>query len=233
MTSPVSTHDSDAVVEVEFEVRDPAYPLVAIPKRTGCRARVEQIIPRGNDTFAIFYSIAGTDPEDVLALLEGQRGVDAHLVSRSGDGGIVEVRVQSPEEHLVVALTEAGAIPTDLWSAEGVGHIVAEIPGMYSVQSVIEAFTDAHPSVEVVAQRQKQHAVPLFTRREFQGALDELLTPRQREVLLAAYAGGYYDWPRGKSGEEIAAELGISLPTFSQHLRKAEQQVMSLVFGES
>ncbi|WP_239642048.1 helix-turn-helix domain-containing protein, partial [Natrinema versiforme] len=38
------------------------------------------------------------------------------------------------------------------------------------------------------------------------------------EVLKAAFEAGYYDWPRGCSGEEVAAELGIASPTFSQHI---------------
>lgn len=232
MSSAPPTQDPNAVVEVEFEVRDPAYPLVSIPAQTGCRARVEQIVPRSDDSYAIFYSVDGATPEEVIEFIDESEGLEPHVVSSAGEEGIVEVHVRNPDEHFVVALTEAGAIPTGLWSAEGVAHIVAEIPGTYSVNEVIGAFTDAHPSVQVVAQRQKQHTVPLFTRREFQRALDELLTPRQREVVVAAYVGGYYDWPRQKSGEAIAAELGISLPTFSQHLRKAEQRILSLVFDE-
>ncbi|WP_435182013.1 bacterio-opsin activator domain-containing protein [Halorussus sp. AFM4] len=232
MSTATPARDPNAVVEVEFEVRDPAYPLVAIPARTGCRARVQQIVPRSQNSYAIFYSVEGADPEEIVALLADSEGVEGHVVTRGDEEGIVEVRVRDPEEHFVVALTEAGAIPTDLWSADGAAHIVAEIPGMYSVQEVVEAFTAAHPSVEVVAQRQKGHTAPLFTRREFQRAVDEALTPRQREVVVAAYAGGYYDWPRRKSGEEIAAELGISLATFSQHVRKAEQKILALVFEE-
>lgn len=232
MTPSDPANETESVVEVEFEVCDPAYPLVSIPEQLGCRARVEQIVPRPNHAYAIFYSVVGANPADVLPLLEGSEGIEAHVVSSGADGGVVEVRVENPEEHFVVALTEAGAIPTDLRSEGGVARIVAEVPAVYSVQEVVETFTTAHPSVEVVAQRQKQHAVPLFTRREFQRALDDLLTPRQREVMLAAYVGGYYDWPRGKSGEEVAAELDISLPTFSQHLREAERKLMSLVFGE-
>ncbi|MFC7046517.1 helix-turn-helix domain-containing protein [Halobacteriaceae archaeon GCM10025711] len=50
-------------------------------------------------------------------------------------------------------------------------------------------------------------------------------------MLWTAYESGYFEWPRRYSGEEIADELGVSHPTFSQHLRKAELKVFSLLFA--
>lgn len=52
------------------------------------------------------------------------------------------------------------------------------------------------------------------------------LTERQREVLEAAVALGYYDVPREATLEAVAAELGIAGSTVSAHLRKAEAAVV-------
>ena len=46
----------------------------------------------------------------------------------------------------------------------------------------------------------------LLQHQEFHDAIVRLLTPCQQEVLLLAYMNGYYDWPRGKTGEELAGE---------------------------
>lgn len=223
---------ADSVTEVEFRVTDARYPLVAIPERMGGPIRVEQILPRGGCRFAVFYSFSDVSPERASRAIAEHEGVEGRLISRRDDGGIVEVVVGDPDQHFVVALSDAGAIPRDLWSAGGTAHIVAEIPTCENPADVVSRFVDDHPSVEVVARRQRDHLAPLFTRREFEEAVDALLTPRQHEVLVAAYAGGYFESPRRKSGSELADELGVTQPTFSQHLRAAERHVLSLLFPD-
>ena len=224
--------ETGSVVEVEFRIEDHRYPLVAIPARADCRTQVVQIVPQGNNAYTIFHRFSGASPEVVMDLIDEYDGIRAELLSSAGEEGTVKVHVANPEEHFVVALTDAGAIPRHLWSEGGTAHITAEIPGAYEVATVIERFREAHPPAKVEAKRQRDHEVPLFTRREFEEAIDDLLTPRQREVLATAYAAGYFSSPRERTGEELAAELGVSPATFSQHLRRAEFKIFSLLFDE-
>lgn len=60
-------------------------------------------------------------------------------------------------------------------------------------------------------------------------ALDEL-TDRRLEVLRTAYHAGYFAWPRETPGGDVADLLDIWSPTFSQHLRAAEQSVFRMLF---
>lgn len=57
------------------------------------------------------------------------------------------------------------------------------------------------------------------------------LTERQRTVVMHALRAGYYEWPREVKSEELAAELGISRATLHEHLRKAEQTLLSDALG--
>jgi predicted DNA binding protein len=57
------------------------------------------------------------------------------------------------------------------------------------------------------------------------------LTERQRSALEAAYHAGFFDWPRDVSGGEMAESLGVSSPTFHQHLRKAEQKILDALLS--
>lgn len=59
----------------------------------------------------------------------------------------------------------------------------------------------------------------------FSDQLDSL-TPRQREAFETARENGYYTWPRETSIKELANELGVSKPTFLEHLRNAESQLL-------
>jgi predicted DNA binding protein len=57
------------------------------------------------------------------------------------------------------------------------------------------------------------------------GGVLEALTPRQREVVETAYRCGYFDSPRGASGDDMAELFGFSNAAFHQHVRKAEQRL--------
>lgn len=61
------------------------------------------------------------------------------------------------------------------------------------------------------------------------------LTREQHETLIAALERGYYDIPRDVSGEELAADLGISHQALSERLRRAYSNLISnaLVLGEN
>ena len=52
------------------------------------------------------------------------------------------------------------------------------------------------------------------------------LTPRQRQMLLVAYALGYYDVPRRISSDELSRHLNIDKSTIVEHLRKAERKLI-------
>ncbi|WP_303657238.1 MULTISPECIES: helix-turn-helix domain-containing protein [Halorussus] len=61
----------------------------------------------------------------------------------------------------------------------------------------------------------------------------ELLTDRQRQFVLAAIEGGYYDTPRGCSLTDLADELGVSKSTVSVVLHRAEETIVKEFFAES
>ncbi len=56
--------------------------------------------------------------------------------------------------------------------------------------------------------------------------LDYYITPKQEELLLKAYAKGYYRFPRTVSLKDLAAEQGVSVSTLDESLRKAEAKIV-------
>ncbi|NHN41288.1 helix-turn-helix domain-containing protein [Halorubellus sp. JP-L1] len=55
--------------------------------------------------------------------------------------------------------------------------------------------------------------------------LDEL-TARQREVIETAWELGYYEVPRAVSADEVAAALALDSSTVTEHLQRAERNLM-------
>lgn len=53
------------------------------------------------------------------------------------------------------------------------------------------------------------------------------LSPRQREAFRLARDRGYYEYPRGTTARDLAAEFDVAKTTFLEHLRKAERKLLS------
>ncbi|WP_199719561.1 helix-turn-helix domain-containing protein [Halorubrum sp. Atlit-26R] len=58
------------------------------------------------------------------------------------------------------------------------------------------------------------------------------LSDRQREAVAVAFELGYYNQPRGATHEDIAAKLDCAPPTASDHLQKAEANIVCAVMDE-
>jgi hypothetical protein len=56
------------------------------------------------------------------------------------------------------------------------------------------------------------------------------LSAKQRGAVRAALRVGYYDVPREATTDDVAEELGCATATASEHLRKAEAEVLSAQF---
>ncbi|MFB6139204.1 MAG: helix-turn-helix domain-containing protein [Halosimplex sp.] len=61
--------------------------------------------------------------------------------------------------------------------------------------------------------------------------LVDALTERQREVLEAAVAVGYYETPREATHEDVADVVGCSPATVGEHLQKIERAVFGALIG--
>ena len=55
------------------------------------------------------------------------------------------------------------------------------------------------------------------------------LSPAQEKALMLAYQWGYYDYPRKIDLRELAKRANISLATFQENLRKAENKMMPML----
>ena len=94
---------------------------------------------------------------------------------------------------------------------------------------MVDRVREAFPRLELTAQR--QHRETAATPGEFTTRLEQRLTDRQREALETAHAMGYFEWPRGNTGEDVAEALDVTQPTINKHLRLGERKLFDLLFG--
>ncbi|WP_227356828.1 bacterio-opsin activator domain-containing protein [Haladaptatus salinisoli] len=219
---------SDEVVELElrvpqiFETPEP----VEIPPGT---VTIDRTIPVDDGTYLQY----GTVTDDAVETLE--RLVDrlSHckevtLFGREGDEARFEMRLVEPPVVSLVA--SYGGFIEDAVIEGGDFHMTIHLPPGVEVRHITDVIREAYPGAEMLTRRQKHRsdATPEVIERAFTD-----LTERQRAALATAFYLGFFDWPRENTGEDVADALGVSPPTFHQHVRTAERKLFEALFVDS
>ncbi len=228
MSEVASGSDAGPVVEVEFRVQSDSYPFVGVSADLACTLKLAKMLPRPGDRYAEFFDVAGADPDRIVSLASEHGTLDAALVSEYERGGLFEFTVAG--DCPAYELAELGALPRTVEGVDGTGRIVADVPAEYDASALVTAFLDEYDDAELACKREKESVEPVFGDPAFRELVETDLTDRQREVIEAAYAAGYYDWPRERTGSEVATELGISSATFSEHIHTAERKLLAALF---
>jgi len=218
----------DSVTELGFDVRGDDCWFTDISERTGASLALERLARDGHDAVTEYFTVADADPEAAVdAASEHDVIDDAQVVTdgRDADDAPSLCRFEVSEDGIAATLAEYGSVVESASVSAGEGRVEAVVPRSGDVRAVVEGVTEVHPGVDLVAQRERERTVQ--TEQEFRTALRDRLTDRQREALETAYLGGFFEWPRESTGEEIAAVMGISQSTFLQHLRAAKRKLLA------
>jgi predicted DNA-binding protein (UPF0251 family) len=221
-------NSAESVVKLEFDLQDATLPIIIVSDLAKCRFKLEEIIPHDTECCTAFYSIEGGDPNRVLELAREHITSEAQLLNHSNTGGLLEVHVMDSLPTMFLAAR--GALPRRPIVEDGKMSIAVEVPPEYDANKIVSQFKEAYPDATLIARRQQSYFTPLFSQREFEQDISGLLTGRQYEALEVAHSEGYYNWPRGATGEQLSEKLGVSPPTFHQHLRAAERKLVQLLF---
>ncbi len=220
---------SDEVVELAFRMYD--VEKLALPESNSGRVVFDRILPLGDGTFLEYGVATGDAMEIVRAMVDSERtphSEPVHVLESSDDEIRFELRLVEPS--FLPTVVDSGGYVHDARVEDGQYTIRVHLPPTADVRHIVDTVTETFPEAEMVMRQQRTRS-DLSPRRIMQ-LLSERLTDRQRAALEAGYFGGFYEWPRDRSGEEVAASLGIGAPTFHQHVRKAEKKLLDVIFEE-
>lgn len=211
---------TDTVVELELAVSDPTAFATAAVSTTGATLRLRRVIPVAEDRYHHYLTFEGVPTDDLLAAVEEDPAVcDARSI---GDGRLLEVTTTA--DSAAARLVAAGARIRSGVVEGDEARLTAEVAVDADVRAVVESVDAVASGVQLVTKRAVNR--PLSTAEEFRETLSTELSNRQRVALEMAYVSGYYEWPRDCTGEDLAEAMGVTPPTFHQHLRAAEQKLL-------
>jgi len=209
-------------VEVAFRVPDATGPVSAMARRTNATFELEEVVSKEDGSWLVYVAVTDVDPDAVAAAADALVSVTSADVFDS-DRERTLVGLVVSEFPAVDVLAAHGASVQSLTATPQEVEVSVTVPRTRSVRELVAACEERLPGIELVRRSQpaSQPAV-----------LVEGLTEKQRTALRTAYEHGFFSWPREHTGEEVADAMGVSAPTFHQHLRKALGAVFAEAFGD-
>ncbi|SDQ56027.1 PAS domain S-box protein [Halopelagius longus] len=219
---------SDEAVEVEFRVPDPFGGYDATLPSDGV-FRIDRTIPLDDGTY-LEYGVASANVLDVLESLVAEVPHWESLTTFERDSAPDRFELYLSEQPTQSAVASLGGYVESAEMVEGHFELTVHLSVSTDVRRVIDIVQETYPDAELVARRMV--SVDGAFRERLQQEFADVLTERQRNALETAYYSGFFEWPRESSGEAVAESLGVSAPTFHQHLRKAEKTLFRRLLAE-
>ena len=223
---------TDTVVELELAITDADDLLARLAREADCRIEHGGIVPQADGTNRIFFSAEGASVETIESVGADIPSIQQlELISDGGeDGGEHRFEVTASGQMIASTLVECGAVARSIEVADSEIRTVVELPDTTEVRTFIDRLEATNLDAELIARRDKERTDR--SQQAFETALTNELTDRQLETLRMAFHSGYFEWPRDRTGEEVAESLDITQPTFNGHIRAAERKLCAMVFGQ-
>lgn len=186
---------------------------------------------------------AGIRDGEILSC-EGSRGVvRLHLEERPDEQRLDETdviqwweRVSSEDsEHVYLVEADGADAPdgsrvdidqlprTEHMQIEDEGFTLTYMGQQDRISAMVAGFEAA--GIDATLQQLRDYQI--------QEAPVDTLTDRQQEVLEIAFEHGYFEVPRKASTADLAEELGLDSSTVSEHLQRAQRNLVATVLGRA
>ncbi|WP_436932477.1 bacterio-opsin activator domain-containing protein [Halosimplex halobium] len=218
---------SDEIIELDLRVPELGG-STPVPTADGTIS-TDRITPLSDGEY-LLYGRAPTEAVAVLETLRDQRPEWGTVETFDESSETIRFEQRLSDEPIASIIATHGGNFRQGSIEDGAVNVTVALPPGTDVRRIIETIRETYPSTHVLRQQQVTREVP--TTADLVGLLADDLTDRQRATVEAAYFGGYFDSPRHRSGEAIAASLDIRASTFHQHLRKGQRKLLEVVFAE-
>jgi PAS domain S-box-containing protein len=220
-----STQLGSDVVELTFSVRDDSF-LVGLSAALECNVELVGRSLQTDGVLYLFVRVQGAAATAVTAWAEDAASVEEIVKLDDCDGGVV-FKVGIRESPIVEYFAEQGVRLAAASAAGGHGTVVAETYEGTDLRQITDLLETRFDGAKLVSREVRRDR---SSRDDPWSRIADRLTDRQHEVLQVAFHGGFFDQPRRKNGEALADLLGITQPTFHQHLRVGQRELLSGVF---
>lgn len=222
------TRHTNRVVELTLQCRGQNAPLCHLAQKADCTIQFEGLVYRADGEPDIFFTTSDVSSENLIIASEQVTAItELRCLSDQTNETLFRARVSEPT--LASLIVEQDAVVRTLTIENGAVTAIVDVSHTANVRAFIERLQDDAPGLKLLSRQTRTRA--LKTQSTFQAICKECLTAKQLAALKTAYFSGFFESPRTSTGQEVAASLNVSQPTFTAHLRAAEREVCNLLFA--
>jgi predicted DNA binding protein len=225
----LSTVDQEAtaletdLVELTFELPDLTDTFVKLSSRLGVALEIRNISSRSGDSYLAQVLASDVDPDRFENVANGFVAIDEIRAISEGDPALFELIIS--DTCVVTIAADYGVTSSSIVIAERSNQLSVTVPQNQDIRAILEQIQEQYPDIQFTGRQTVKRSDPSRL-----SVLLEQLTDRQREVLQAAYYGGFFEQPRQSTGSEIADSLDISQPAFSKQLRNSQRRLLEPLY---
>jgi PAS domain S-box-containing protein len=219
---------STSMMRMTFRVEESDFPLSRLAQMTASTLRYDGGIQNTPDGQRVFVTVEDAEVQTVVDAAADIPAIQActHLRGGGTDSGILRLQLTKP--FVALELAEHGAIFREATATPTRTSLQIDVPEAVDVRKIMQLVRNSFTSVELERKQTLER-----TDHDLHSKFLADLTERQFEVIQTAYYSGYFESPRERTGEEIAATLEISPPAFYQHMRAIQRKLFATLFEES
>ncbi|PSQ03656.1 hypothetical protein BRC97_13115 [Halobacteriales archaeon QS_6_71_20] len=217
---------SDELVEVDIRCENVFEPIDGFGDIDG-KMLFENTVAVGDDEHLLYGTASAATFDAMAENVETHPNWEELTAQSDGDPVRFELRVSSPP--IVSAIASRGGHVHRAVIEDGTLEMSVRLPPTADVRELVKRIREVYSPAEMLRRRQispDRHDTDTVGR-----SLVTALTDRQRTALEVAHHSGFFEWPRDRTGEEVAESIGVAAPTFHQHLRKGQRKVFETLFS--
>ena len=219
---------SDEIIEISFEIED-LFDDFEFSLDASGRITYDRSVPIRDDGFLVYGTATGDSLQLIETLVDSEHAARWESVTAlSTDDGVTRFELLFTDHPVFSTLKTQPGYVHEAIVEDGAFRSTFHFAPNADIQAAIDSVKAVFSGATLVTRQRR--ARPTQSPQRLSAVLSDRLTDRQLAALEAAYGAGFFNWPRDSSGEALADSLGISPSTYHQHLRKAQQTLMEIVF---
>lgn len=195
----------------------------------------DNVVPMCDSRVMVFASLSGPDGLDVAGALDGLPEVSVkHCSTTPAAPGLYHVSFAADFGDSVLSCVGAQEAVPHRFVADGHRiRAVVTVEDWGHLRDLAGAIEREYGSFDLRGTTELDRPGYPLGRDKFEYGIHGKLTADQLEVLQTAYEMGHFAVPQQATSEEVAEELDIGRSTFSERLRRSENNLLRILFSDS
>jgi PAS domain S-box-containing protein len=214
---------------LRFELESRSCPLLRLAQECQCLLQFVGLRQQEGQYSQAYVRILDQIPEQFQEVIHEATGISSVTpVQESTESSLFKIEFSEP--FIATELAKYGIRLQNISGIEnGVANIRVTTPQAIPVHRTVEIVSLEYPEATLLETEEVEDIRgPLYP---YSDQIMNRLTEHQQEAIELAFHSGYFDSPKGLTGNEIANKMDISSSSFHNHLRAAEREILKAVIG--